>query len=133
MLIRHFSELDKNFVDKLIERANVLNLANYINLTLRYTRLILETPVIIKLKKLESNNLESRSTTAFWDFCYRNIFRPHHSSTNDSKMKIAKLILYWRGHLLKMPLHILIPHLATKSYMQLRDIFIKEKSAKEII
>ena len=131
MLIRHFSETDAIFVDKLIERSNELGLANYIKLALRYTNLILQTPVTATKKHLENNNLQSKLSIKFWDFCYTNIFKPHHSSVNSPALRIAKFTLYWKGHLLRMPLKLLIPHLTIKTCMQMRDIFVKRDSSKK--
>ena len=131
MLIRYFSKNDANFVDKLTLRSNELGLSSYTKLALRYTNLILHTPEAANKKPIENNTLYSKLSRILWDFCYINIFKPHHSSVNNPAMKVAKLILYWKGHLLRMPLKLLIPHLAIKTCMQMRDIFKKRESSKK--
>jgi hypothetical protein len=133
MLIRHFSAHDQDFINQLVVRAKNLNLSNYLSLTLRYTNLIFSTPMLNLSEPLSNTNLNSIVARLFWDFCYKTIFKPHHSSTKNVDMRLAKFILYWRGHLIKMPLRILLPHLATKSYMQLKDLVTQSNSSKTTI
>jgi len=123
MLIRHFTSTNKNYVNELVIRANELELADYLSLTLRYTKMVLNTPITPKATSSLNIKHQSRLSQTFWDFCFMNIFKPFHSSTQSWQMRVAKFILYWRGHLLRMPLKLLIPHLIRKSYMQIKDMF----------
>jgi hypothetical protein len=43
---------------------------------------------------------------------------PNHSTCKVTGLGVASELLYIRSHWLKMPLHLLIPHLARKSWMQ---------------
>ncbi|WP_448250070.1 nucleotidyltransferase domain-containing protein [Thalassotalea agariperforans] len=129
ILIRYYSQREKDFVINLITRAKELNLWEYIRLALRYTHLIFDTPTgNIKSLKLDSKNWVQAQVQ---DFCFINIFKPNHSSCNTWKTKFAIFLLYWRGHLLRMPLRLLIPHLTRKSWMALKDTFTKEKEPNE--
>jgi len=132
MLIRHFCLSEPKFIDLLIERANHLGLSTYLWLALKYSALILSTLITDKqLGKLEwqpSNKL----AIVFLNFCFINIFRPNHRSCRNWKMAVAEFFLYWRGHLIRMPLRLLIPHLARKSYMGIKDYFQKDNSVGEL-
>jgi len=124
MLLRHFQQAQPNFVTQLIERAKFLGLYDYTRLAIRYSHMVFSTPI----PDIELNDLTSKSLplTAFQDFCFQNIFKPNHRSCRDWKMSVAEFFLYWRGHLIRMPLRLLIPHLAKKSYMRVTDYFKKE-------
>ncbi|MDN3919518.1 nucleotidyltransferase domain-containing protein [Roseateles violae] len=43
--------------------------------------------------------------------------RPHHPSCDDAASRAARWLLYVRSHRLRMPLHLLLPHLLRKAYM----------------
>ncbi len=47
--------------------------------------------------------------------------QPHSPAIQTLKHKIAITVVYFLGHLQKMPLKILIPHLFTKSFFSIRD------------
>jgi len=126
MLIRHFSQSNPQFINELVARANQLGLAKYAWLSLRYTKLVFKTPIneacITQLNYQNKTNVH----TKLLDFCFQNIFKPNHRSCRDWKMSVAEFCLYWRGHLIRMPLRLLIPHLARKSYMRITDYFKKD-------
>lgn len=44
--------------------------------------------------------------------------RPHHPSCDGMGPELARGLLYLRGHLLRMPLHLALPHLARKAWMR---------------
>ncbi len=127
MLIRHFSHENDNFINELVARANQLGLAKYIWLSLRYTQLVFKTPIAdASIRQLNYNSKITIHTSSL-DFCFLNIFKPDHKSCTDWKTNLAQLILYWRGHFIRMPLKLLIPHLLKKSWMQIKDRFEKDK------
>ena len=53
------------------------------------------------------------------DFIFLNILAPYHPSCENGKVKLARLLAYIRGHLLRMPLSLLLPHLGRKFITQL--------------
>jgi hypothetical protein len=128
MLIKQFSQNNHLFVNELVERANKLGLANYVWLSLRYTKLVFKTPInetdIVRLNYQAKTSLHIK----LLDFCFLNILKPDHKSCRNWKMNVAEIILYWRGHLLRMPLKLLVPHLYQKLMMQIKDRFNKEKA-----
>lgn len=125
MLIRHFKAKNNRFIYELVDRANELKLGNYLALTLRYTSLVLSTPIDSDATAKLNKTNQSAISTVFWDFCFMHIFTPIHAPTKTWKTIVASNILYWRGHMLRMPLKLLIPHLLMKSYMQIKDSFKK--------
>lgn len=129
MLIREFLLTDDNFLNKLIIKAKELELFDYVWLTMRYTSFVFNTPT--NTNDLLDTTRKSSIKTLMLDFCYLNVFQPNHSSCKNWKTPIAKFLLYWRGHLLRMPLRLLIPHLTRKSWMALKDTFTKEKDPNE--
>lgn len=124
MLLRHFQQTRPNFLVALIERATFLGLYDYTRMAIRYAHMVFSTPLNgIKLDDLKD---KSNLLTHFQDFSFINIFKPNHGSCRDWKMAVAESCLYWRGHLIRMPLRLLIPHLAKKSYMRITDYFKKD-------
>ena len=49
------------------------------------------------------------------DWAFKKILVPHHSSCKESGFNLANNLLFVRGHLLKMPLHILLYHTFNKT------------------
>ncbi|MFK5893190.1 MAG: nucleotidyltransferase family protein [Pseudomonadota bacterium] len=125
LLLAHFQKMDANFVDGFIERAKMLGLYDYVRLALRYSLLVFER----QQYKIKPDVLQCNSSLLgkFQDFCFLNIFKPNHSSCRDWKMTLAEFFLYWRGHLIRMPLRLLIPHLFKKLIMRFKDKFKKEE------
>ena len=62
------------------------------------------------------------------DALYERGLRPHHLSLDDRFSGMARSILYMRAHLLRMPLHLLLPHLLRKSIRRLLDNFSKQEA-----
>ena len=124
LMLQEFQLNKDNFLDDLTQRAIDLGIANYLYFAIRYSRLIFATPIsestIIRLDTYRPSCL------AVWDFAFLNVFKPNIKSNQTWKTPIAKFLTYWRGHLLRMPIKILLPHLLRKSWMQLRDKFSKE-------
>jgi hypothetical protein len=131
MLLRHFQQIRPNFVVELIERAKLLGLYDYTRLAIRYAHIVFSTPV----KGVILDDLKDKSNllTCFQDFCFKNIFRPNHHSCRNWKMSTAEFCLYWRGHLIRMPLRLLVPHLIKKSYKRIKDLFKKEDEQEMLL
>ncbi|MGJ8693914.1 MAG: nucleotidyltransferase domain-containing protein [Thalassotalea sp.] len=133
MLLRDFQnkyELQNiDYTAALIKRAKELGLYDYVRLAIRYSHLIFNTP--LSNTDIKTLACENKVLGNFQDFCFINTFKPNHSLCRDWKMKLAKYLLYWRGHLIRMPLKLLIPHLTRKSWMALKDAFTKEKDPNE--
>jgi len=132
ILIRHFSSIDNQFIEKLVARANEQKLSLYIWLTFQYSSKILATPIDKKQQSFLVKKPKTIMHEMYYNFCFINIFKPNHSSCRDWKMSLSEFLLYWRGHFLRMPLRLLIPHLTRKSFMRLRDYFKQDDTLKQI-
>lgn len=128
-LITEFKDITPNFIEQVTERAIALGLADYLYLALRYTQIILNTD--ISKHELDKLSAYAPKCTKLWDFVFINVLKPDVKSCRTWKMSIAQFFAYWRGHLIRMPLRLLIPHLAKKSWMQLKDRFQKKQTANQ--
>ncbi len=128
-LLRYFASTENSFWSQLTERAEELKLGRPLFYTLRYCRLILDCPVPNSAFE-QSRQFAPSSFQLYWmDFLFEQIFVPHHSSCDSWKFRVSRETLYWRGHLLRMPPGLLIPHLCRKSLMRLKNHFRKDKVA----
>lgn len=125
LLLLHFQKNNDNFVPALINRSITLGLFDYVRLAIRYTHLSFDTPI----NNITSTVLEHKSNIIGMaqDFCFMQIFKPNHKSCRTWKYSLAQWLLYWRGHLIRMPLRLLIPHLCRKTIMRTKDLFKKEE------
>lgn len=108
-LLRQFSQ-EPDFWNQLGKRARTLNLARPLYYALRYCRLVLDTPVPTELQQ-QGKPL----TSLFMDWLFGRALAPDHASCDDMFTPIARWILYIRSHWLRMPPHLLIPHLLYKA------------------
>lgn len=118
ILIKEFS-VRTDFWDNLLERSYDLNQQVPLFYALHYCRLILETPIppeiICKSEKIAVGKFKQ----TMMDFLFLRALLPDHSSCNDRLTSFARWLLYIRSHWLRMPLHLLIPHLLRKSWKRL--------------
>ncbi len=128
MLLRHFQENDADFVQALLDRALFLGLFDYVRLAVRYAHLVFGTPIA----NVEFAVLQAKYPLLgmLQDFCYINIFTPNHASCRTWRYGLSAWLLYWRGHLLRMPLRLLVPHLLRKTWMHARDALTKDETAQ---
>ena len=116
LMLRHESR-DPQLWTRLIQRSQTLGLTRPLHFALRYSNLLLHTPVPPEV--LESTYALAGMTT--WqqkvlDACFTRVLRPIHLSSLDRWSGVARLFLYVRSHWLRMPLHLLVLHLARKAF-----------------
>ncbi|WP_367154624.1 nucleotidyltransferase family protein [Methylomonas sp. HYX-M1] len=108
------NELDENAKLHLADRALQLGLHKPVFYAVRYLELILNTPNLESLRqKLEQNGARIRSLNIM-DFLFSKAFMPDHPSCDSRWTGLARWILYVRAHCLRMPWHLLLPHLTKK-------------------
>jgi len=115
-LLRHFSSTP-GFWDELERRAEVLNLGRPLYYALRYCQGVLGTPVPLELKQQHAPGWPT-----LMDALFGRALAPEHPSCSDSLSGHARWLLYVRGHWLRMPLHLLLPHLFHKAFLAEREI-----------
>lgn len=114
LLLRHFGG-DSAFWTALIRRAAELDLTRPLFYALRYTIALLGTPVppdvLSALPQYGPTGLRLR----LMDALFERALRSPHANCRDAFTGTALWLLYARAHYLKMPPHLLIPHLTRKA------------------
>jgi hypothetical protein len=113
-LIRHFAARDAHFWDALAARAMSFSLERALHYALRFAAGILGTPVPDGLLTLGA---PAPAAEAFMDALLSRALRPPHPSCADRLTPLALFLLYIRGHYLRMPLGLLMPHLFRKAFL----------------
>jgi len=117
LLFREFSK-SKGFWHKLLERAVDIEQNEALYYAIRYSKLIFNTPIPEEV--LDKFDISfSAVRRPIMDFLFIRALMPDHESCDDQWTGFARWLLYVRSHWLKMPLHLLIPHLLRKSWMRL--------------
>lgn len=108
---------------ELATRAFELGLQKPLFYAIHYLTKILETPIssqsLNKIKQSSPNVLSLK----MMDFLFMRALMPNHSSCNDCWTDLARWSLYVRSHYLRMPIHLLVPHLLRKSWQRIVDNF----------
>jgi hypothetical protein len=120
-LLRHFST-DPGFWEELGRRAEALNLGRPLYYALHYCHTVLDTPI--------PSQLAHQNAPAFsklMDALFGRALAPEHASCADGLTGLARELLYIRGHWLRMPLHLLLPHLFHKAFLAEREAEKREK------
>jgi Uncharacterised nucleotidyltransferase len=120
-LLREFGE-QPGFWEALPARAHVLGLMRPLYFALRYTTLLLGTPVPAGVLAAADNGAPMIGTGWLADFCYRRALEPGHASCDRPGSGIARTLIYLRGHWIRMPLHRLTLHLARKAWLRWNPI-----------
>ena len=103
------------FWGRLLERARTLNLGRPLYYALRYARRLLHTPVP---EEAIANCPERPSSlsAAVMDVLFLPAFACAHAECRGLLTRPAAFVLYVRSHWLRMPLHLLLPHLLRKAW-----------------
>lgn len=115
-LFRHFSQ-QKGFWAKLELRAVEMDLTRPLYYALRYCNELLQTPVPATVFAGLGSSRPPFLIAGFMDALFSRALAPVHASCSDRFTKTARLLLFIRAHYLRMPLHLLIPHLFHKAFI----------------
>lgn len=118
LLLRHFSELP-GFWDRLPQRAVELELTRPVFYALRYVRHFFQTPVPPAVDA--ALHWAAPALLPLMDAMFQRVLGPDHASYDDSFSRPARLAAYVRAHWLRMPLHLLIPHLLHKALIRPKE------------
>lgn len=113
-LLREFS-IESDFWRALLQRARLLDLEWPLYFGLRYTRIMLDTPIpdhFIEQVKVRARISALRLKVM--DALYLRGLCPDHASLSDTWTPLARFVLYLRGHWLRMPPVLLAKHLLHK-------------------
>lgn len=117
-LLRHFAG-QPAFWETLAGRALELDLARPLHYALRYTGLLLGTPLPPSLVARLAPQGPGAWRQGVMDALFTRALRPLHPSCDDALGPFARWLLYLRAHRLRMPLRLLLPHLARKALRRL--------------
>ncbi|QBQ54516.1 nucleotidyltransferase family protein [Nitrosococcus wardiae] len=113
-LLRHFGR-EFSFWESLVPRAIQLELQRPLFYALRYTRHLLETPVPADVIREIENEKPSVLVSLVMDKLVPRALFPEHPDHPRWSTGVACWLLYVRSHYLRMPMHLLMPHLARKA------------------
>lgn len=119
-LLRHFAASEPEFWPRLTDRAVEMDLARPLFYALRYTREFLHTPIPSAVFGELEPSAPTRPLRWWMDALLRRGLKPHHWSCDDVMSPAARWALYVRSHYLRMPLHLLLPHLLRKAAKERR-------------
>ncbi|SES81021.1 Uncharacterised nucleotidyltransferase [Nitrosomonas marina] len=126
-LMVFFSERTPDFWTWLIDRSNQLKLSKTVFYGLYFSQLIFNTPVPGKaLVRLHARP----GRLKLW-IMHRLVplaLFPQHPDKPMLSASLARLLMYLRSHLIRMPLYILLPHLIYKSLRKIRFKSRKSRS-----
>lgn len=111
-----FAEEDPGFWGELTERANLLNLGKPLFYGLRFARLIFQTPVPVNTED-QLNEKPFIFSRWFMHVLVPPALFPLHPDKPSKYARLARFLLYLRSHWIRMPLRLLLPHLAYKCYL----------------
>jgi len=114
-MLRDFPDRDSNFWDGLVLRARELNLLSSLFHGLTYSRYVFETPIPKGVLEDAGGRLKSLRRPVM-DFMFLRAFRPDQPECRLAFSGVALYLLYIRSHYLRMPLYLLLPHLARKAW-----------------
>jgi hypothetical protein len=111
-LLRAYVE-DEEFLTRLVARAHELNLTVSLGHAFRNVRSVFETNIPKFALEAERGPLHR----GFMDSLFINAMGSAHPSLTRPTSGIAEFLLYLRSHWLRMPLHLLVPHLLRKAIL----------------
>jgi hypothetical protein len=114
-LLRHFGATEPTFWQDLVPRAQALDLTRPLFYGLRYASRLLGTPVPEAVRDAADIGRPSAPTRLAMDWLAAQGFRPLHASCADAFTPLAHFLVYVRGHWLRMPPRLLLPHLLHKA------------------
>lgn len=108
---------EPGFWPRLAARADELQLGRSLFYALRYLRHFLDTPVPDHAMDSLNAAAPNRVTLALMDRIFTRVLAPAHASCEDRFTPAARLAAFVRAHWLRMPAHLLIPHLFHKAFI----------------
>jgi hypothetical protein len=116
-LLGHFGR-EAAFWPLLLERAVELDLRRPLYYALRYAAALLGAPVPVAISGAARLRPPGTVLRLVMDALFEHALRPDHASCRDGFSATALWLLYVRSHHLRMPPHLLVPHLLRKAYMR---------------
>lgn len=112
-LMREFAQTP-DFWERLLSRAEQQQLTRPLYYALHYCALLLGSEIPPSVLKRSAQHGPGPLGRRWMDAFFLRALQPDHASCDDSLTGFARWGLYVRSHYLRMPLHLLIPHLVYK-------------------
>lgn len=119
-MLRDFPERDPHFWEGLVSRASELQLTGSLFHGLNYTQQVFKTPMPAGILD-DAGSWTSATRKPLMDFLFLRALRPDDPQCRLPFTGLALNLLYLRSHYLRMPLYLLLPHLARKAWMRRQD------------
>lgn len=116
-LLRHFGT-EAGFWPALVDRARSFGLHRPLSYALAAVQRLLATPVPEDTLAEAASDGPGFLRTPLMTGLFMRALRPHHASCQDALTPLALWLLYVRAHHLRMPTHLLVPHLVRKAVMR---------------
>ncbi|MDT3705784.1 MAG: nucleotidyltransferase family protein [Thiobacillus sp.] len=116
LLLRH-EAATAHFWPRLVTRATELQLGRPLFYALRYARHFLDTPVPGDVWEALRPVAPSPVLLRLVDGIFSRALAPSHASCSDALSPVARQAAYVRAHWLRMPSHLLLPHLFHKAFI----------------
>lgn len=113
-LMRGFSARP-GFWTELCDRAVELDLVRPLIYAVRYVESLLDLNIPEEVQAWVRDHAPGSLSLSLMDSLFLRALRPDHASCNRRGTELARWLLYVRSHYLRMPLRLLIPHLARKA------------------
>lgn len=110
---------EPDFMQRLLARAQQMNMQRPLFYALRYAHRMLGTPIprdVLRASRRQGSGLFF--TTAAMDFLVPHAILPERKDRVNAGIMLSRNVLYLRSHYLRMPLRLLIPHLRQKAKMR---------------
>lgn len=117
LLFRHFSKLP-DFWSRLLRRAEELGLGRSLYYAVRYVRYFLDTPIPEEFIQAIAFAGPTQPVRKLMDAIFTRALAPDHASCSDIWTTWARRAAYVRAHWLRMPPHLLFPHLFHKAFFE---------------
>jgi Uncharacterised nucleotidyltransferase len=114
-LLKYFGG-QAGFWERLIERAETLGLTQPLYFTLRYQERLFDATFPDPIRQAARRWQPPAAKRAIFDALFLRALLPDHHSCDGPLTGFARWLLFARAHYLRMPLHLLIPHLLRKSF-----------------
>lgn len=131
LMFTEFSNKNNDFEQELITLAQQVDQQKPLYFALRFINQIFKIPLSEPCHAFIDEFQANYRFNWLSDFIFLTILAPYHPSCENSKVKFARLLAYIRGHLLRMPLRLLIPHLTRKFFVQLTSSQDSSKTNNE--
>jgi len=118
-LLRHFGE-DDAFWDRLIDRATVLQLTRPCYYALDCSRRLFGTPAPQRVLPALGAGVPGALTRGVMKSLVHRAIAPQPTSQSSLGVRVARGLLFVRGHCLRMPMSILVPHIVRKAFRRVR-------------